>query len=225
MAIDDRNSKTGQTVFGIHDLWLFILSGLILNISPGPDTVYIVGRSTQLGWKGGATAALGIGAGGLVHVTAAALGISALLAASATAFTVVKLLGAAYLVYIGTKMLLFRQHGEGSGNGIDQRSISLTTVFQQGFITNVSNPKVALFFLAFLPQFIDTDSPFKVLAFLSLGLIFDFNGTLWNLLVAWLSARAAAVVRGMGRLHRWIDRALGTLFIYLGIRLAIAQRG
>jgi threonine/homoserine/homoserine lactone efflux protein len=211
-------------VFGIHDLWLFILSGLILNISPGPDTAYIVGRSAQLGWKGGATAALGIGAGGLVHVIAAALGISALLAASATAFTVVKLLGAAYLVYIGMKMLLSRD-GQGTGQEIEQRPISLTAVFQQGFITNVLNPKVALFFLAFLPQFIETHAPFKVLAFLSLGLIFDFNGTLWNLLVAWLSARVAIVVHNTGRVHRWIGRALGTLFIYLGIRLAVAQRG
>jgi threonine/homoserine/homoserine lactone efflux protein len=211
-------------VFGIHDLWLFILSGLILNISPGPDTAYIVGRSAQLGWKGGATAALGIGAGGLVHVIAAALGISALLAASATAFTAVKLLGAAYLVYIGMKMLL-SQDGKGTEQEIEQRPISMTAVFQQGFITNVLNPKVALFFLAFLPQFIDTYTPFKVLAFLSLGLIFDFNGTLWNLLVAWLSARVVIAVHSMGRVHRWIDRALGTLFIYLGIRLAVAQRG
>ena len=211
-------------MWGTHDLWLFVLSGLLLNISPGPDTAYIAGRSMQLGWKGGATAALGIGAGGLIHVTAAAVGMSALLAASATAFTIVKLLGAAYLVCLGAKMLLARRNSEGTGVDFNRHSIRLSTVFRQGFVTNVLNPKVALFFLAFLPQFIDADAPSKVLAFLFLGLLFDFNGTLWNLFVAWLSARAASAVRERRDLHRWIDRALGSLFIYLGIRLATAER-
>jgi len=178
----------------------------------------------QLGWKGGATAALGIGAGGLVHVTAAAVGMSALLAASATAFTFVKLLGAAYLVYLGAKMLLARRNSEGPGVDLNRRSIRLSTAFRQGFVTNVLNPKVALFFLAFLPQFVDADAPSKVLAFLFLGLLFDFNGTLWNLFVAWLAARTATAVGKSHHLHRWIDRALGSLFIYLGIRLAAAER-
>jgi len=212
-------------VFGVHDLLLFILSGLLLNVSPGPDTAYIVGRSAQLGWKAGVMAALGIGAGGLIHVTAGALGISALLAASATAFTAVKLFGAAYLVYIGTRMLLAGSNADQAGKLICQQSPSLAAVFWQGLITNVLNPKVALFFLAFLPQFIDSDVPSKVWAFLLLGLIFDFNATLWNMFVAWLSARAAASIRSAGRWRRWLDRALGTLFIYLGIRLLGAQRG
>src|SRR5882757_10079220 len=93
-------------MLGIHELWLFILSGLLLNITPGPDTAYIVGRSVQMGWRGGAAAALGISAGCLVHVFAAAIGLSALLAASSVAFTAIKLLGAAYLFYIGIRMLL-----------------------------------------------------------------------------------------------------------------------
>jgi threonine/homoserine/homoserine lactone efflux protein len=113
--------EKGGAVFGIHDLLLFILSGLLLNISPGPDTAYIVGRSTQLGWTGGATAALGIGAGVFIHVTAAALGISALLAASAMAFTAIKLVGAAYLVYIGTRMLLTQSKGDQAENKLGSR--------------------------------------------------------------------------------------------------------
>jgi threonine/homoserine/homoserine lactone efflux protein len=212
-------------VFGTHDLWLFIVSGLLLNISPGPDTAYIVGRSTQLGWQAGVTAALGIGAGGLVHITAAALGISAALAASATAFTAIKLVGAAYLLYIGTRMLLA---GKGSRLPDETRSapsISLASIFRQGFFTNVLNPKVALFFLAFLPQFVDVHAPSKVLALLLLGLIFDVNGTLWNVAVAWLSARAATMVRGRGQVRRWVDRAIGALFVGLGIRLAVLQQG
>jgi threonine/homoserine/homoserine lactone efflux protein len=212
-------------VLGTHDILLFILSGLLLNVAPGPDFAYIVGRSTQLGWKGGVTAALGIGTGVLIHVASAAMGISALLAASATAFTIVKFFGAAYLVYIGTKMLLTQGKSYQSQLSVQSASVSLAMVFRQGFITNVLNPKVALFFLAFLPQFIDTDASSKVLAFLVLGLIFDLNGTLWNVLVAWISARAARTIHETPQLHRWIDRLLGTLFIYLGIRLALFQRG
>ncbi len=92
-------------MLGIHDLWLFVLSGLLLNITPGPDTLYIVGRSSAQGWRAGAVAALGIGGGALVHICAAALGLSALLAASATVFTAVKLIGAAYLVYVGISLI------------------------------------------------------------------------------------------------------------------------
>jgi threonine/homoserine/homoserine lactone efflux protein len=212
-------------MFGTHDLWLFVLSGLLLNISPGPDTAYIIGRSIQLGRKAGVIAALGIGTGVLVHVTAAALGISALLATSATAFTAVKLLGAVYLVYIGTKILLGQWKPNRTQDSFVRPTASLSIVFRQGFLTNVLNPKVALFFLAFLPQFIDAEASSRILAFVFLGLVFDFNGTLWNILVAWISARAASFVRGMDQVHRWIERAIGTLFIYVGIRLAVIQRG
>jgi hypothetical protein len=119
---------------------------------------------------------------------------------------------------------LARRNSEGTGAEFDRRSISLSTRFRQGFVTNVLNPKVALFFLAFLPQFVDADAPSKILAFLCLGLLFDFNGTLWSLFVAWLSARAASAVRRRRVLHRRIDQAVGSLFIYLGIKLAAAER-
>ena len=210
-------------MLGTHDLLLFVMSGLLLNISPGPDTAYIVARSTQLGWKAGLSAALGIGTGVLVHITAAALGISALLAASATAFNLVKLLGAAYLLYLGTRMLLGRSDVSRVAKSVP--SATLAQVFRQGFMTNVLNPKVALFFVAFLPQFIDADAPSEIMAFLLLGVIFDFNGTLWNILVAWFSTRAATIIRNIGQFDRWIERALGSLLIYLGIGLAFTQRG
>lgn len=219
-----RSSHHWRINVGIHDLWLFVLSGLLLNISPGPDTAYILGRSAQLGWRGGATAALGIGTGILVHVTAAAAGVSALLAASAAAFTIVKYLGAAYLVYIGARMLLARSRGEEPGPNLDCGATRLSVVFFQGFLTNVLNPKVALFFLAFLPQFVDADAPSKALALLFLGLLFGFNGTLWCLFIAWLSARASAAFRKNRKAHDWINRTLGSLFIYLGLRLAAAER-
>src|SRR3954451_25056941 len=160
---------TEVSMLGLHDLWLFILSGLLLNITPGPDTAYIVGRSVQMGWRGGAAAALGIGAGCLVHVFAAAIGLSALLAASSAAFTAIKLLGSAYLFYIGIRILLAHPTAKDDAPtiGIAGR-LSLRQVFWQGALTNVLNPKVALFFLAFLPQFVAADAPSKALAFIAL---------------------------------------------------------
>jgi threonine/homoserine/homoserine lactone efflux protein len=210
-------------MLGIHELWLFIISGLLLNVTPGPDTAYIVGRSVQLGWRGGASAALGISAGCLVHVFAAAIGLSALLAASSAAFTLVKWTGAAYLCYMGVKMLLSRQQAPVADMATGSGAILLRQVFLQGALTNVLNPKVALFFLAFLPQFVAADSPHKAAAFMLLGLIFIFNGTLWCLGVAAFAARAAGRIRQSGQALRWINRALGGTFVYLGVRVAMLQ--
>jgi threonine/homoserine/homoserine lactone efflux protein len=209
-------------MLGIHELWLFVVSGVLLNISPGPDTAYVVGRSLQIGWRGGAAAALGISSGCLVHVFGAAIGLSALLMASSAAFTLIKWAGAAYLCYVGVTMLLSRQlppAEEAVGRGV----ISLRQVFWQGALTNVLNPKVALFFLAFLPQFVDADAPHKAVAFLSLGLIFVVTGTLWCFGLAAFAARAAGRIRQSGRAMLWINRALGGLFVYLGVRIAALQ--
>ena len=219
-------------MLGIHELGLFVISGLLLNITPGPDTAYIVARSVQMGWRGGMAAALGIAAGCLVHVSAAAIGLSALLAASSVAFTLIKWFGAAYLCFIGVTMLLSRSRAAAAnaaeGDAISQRRISLRQVFWQGALTNVLNPKVALFFLAFLPQFVAADSPHKAMAFALLGLIFVCNGTLWCLGVAAFAAKAAGRLRQSGqgpfnRVFRWINRALGGLFVYLGVRVALLQ--
>jgi len=206
---------------GIHEFWLFIVSGLLLNVTPGPDTAYIVGRSVQLGWRGGATAVLGVSTGCLVHVFAAAIGLSALLAASSAAFTLVKWAGAAYLCFLGVRMLL--SQAAASDPASASGAVSLRQVFLQGALTNVLNPKVALFFLAFLPQFVDADSPHKAVAFLLLGLVFICNGTLWCLAVAAFAARAAGRVRHSGRALLWINRTLGGLFVYLGVRVALLQ--
>jgi threonine/homoserine/homoserine lactone efflux protein len=209
-------------VFGTHDLALFVVSGILLNITPGADTLYIVSRSAASGAKAGAVAALGIGAGCFVHIFAAALGLSAILAASATAFLVVKLVGAAYLVYLGVAML--RSGVKHAASAAPLPAAPISRIFAQGVLTNVLNPKVALFFLAFLPQFIDADAPHKALAFVLLGAIFNINGTLWNLLIAWLaSGLGRRLVAGSGAVT-WLNRALGGLFITLGVRLALAER-
>jgi threonine/homoserine/homoserine lactone efflux protein len=208
-------------MLGIHDIWLFLLSGLLLNITPGPDTAYIIGRSLQIGLRGGVAATLGISAGCLVHVFAAAIGLSALLAASSTAFTIVKWIGAAYLVYTGIQMLRYRTPEASVETTDDKPAIRLSQVFWQGVLTNALNPKVALFFLAFIPQFVDADSSSKGLAFTVLGMLFIATGTTWCLGVAVFAASAARRVRQSGRAVVWINRAIGGVFVYLGIRVAL----
>ncbi|MEA3142401.1 MAG: hypothetical protein QOK23_4570 [Gammaproteobacteria bacterium] len=210
-------------MIGTHDLWLFVLSGLLLNITPGPDTLYIVGRSSTQGWRAGAVAALGIGAGTLVHICAAALGLSAILAASATAFTAVKLIGAAYLLYVGVSLIRSAGRAQSSSVTVVPKPASIRGIFLQGFFTNVLNPKVALFFVAFLPQFVGADASSKPLAFLFLGVVFDFNGTLWNLMVAWSAARLSTKLAPSAAFRRWFNRCVGTVFVFIGIRLALTH--
>lgn len=218
-------------MFGIHDLTLFIISGLLLNIMPGPDSLLIMTRSATQGWRAGSAAALGIGAGTLVHVTAAALGLSALLSASATAFTVVKWVGAAYIVYIGIGMLRSRLQSDGEQAAAAQQAqakaavrLPFRKIFFQGFLTNVLNPKVALFFLAFVPQFISADSSNKPLAFIILGCIFDFNGMLWCHGLALFTAFASARLKVKPLVSLWLNRVTGGLFLALGLRLALAEQ-
>src|SRR5450756_722141 len=174
-------------MFGIHDLTLFLLSGLLLNITPGVDFLYVLGRGASRGFGAGVWASLGIGAGCCVHIVAAALGLSAVLASSASAFTVVKWIGAGYLFYMGVSMLTQRG-GLKVSLPVAPGQTTMARIFWQGFATNVLNPKVALFFLAFVPQFIDVHSPSKVQAFVLLGALFNFTGTAWNVLVAWAAA-------------------------------------
>lgn len=216
-------------MFGTHDLPLFVLSGLLLNITPGADSLFIITRSVTQGARAGAVAALGVSVGCCVHVIAAALGLSALLATSASAFTVIKLIGAAYLVYIGVSLLRTRAAvaliNELENESSDQRlpASSMSAVFAQGFLTNLLNPKVALFFLAFVPQFIDSGATDKTLAFLFLGAVFNFNGLLWCLLLAWSAARVSAIGLGQGA-ALWFNRGVGALFVFLGLRLAMTRQ-
>jgi threonine/homoserine/homoserine lactone efflux protein len=208
-------------MLGIHELWLFVISGILLNVTPGPDSVYVIGRSLQMGWRGGAAAAIGISCGCLFHVTAASVGLSALLMASSTAFALLKFVGAAYLLVTGVQMLWSRPAIPGAASA--GAPTPLDRVFWQGVLTNALNPKVALFFLAFLPQFVAADSQAKPLAFLALGLIFITTGTLWCLLLAAFASRAADRLRQSEGVIGWINRALGGLFIYLGIRVALLE--
>ena len=210
---------------GTQHLWLFIVSGLLLNITPGPDSLFIMARSATQGWRAGVVACWGIGAGTCVHVLAAALGLSALLATSATAFTVVKIAGAAYLAWIGIGMLRSRGDGATAPSAQDvSRVVAYRDIFRQGFLTNVLNPKVALFFLAFVPQFIAPDASSKPLAFIVLGVIFDLNGMLWCHSLALFTAFASHRLDVGPAVGRWLNRTMGAVFVALGARLALASR-
>lgn len=243
-------------MLGIHDFWLFVASGIVLNVTPGPDTLYIVGRSVAQGRRAGAVSALGISGGCVVHTIAAAVGLSALLAGSAAAFAAVRYAGAVYLVYLGARLVCGRENRglrRGQAAGATQatatpghtrgwlptpnpplatpnldlvqaesphHNVPAWAVYRQGLLTNVLNPKVALFFLAFLPQFVDPHSPHRTAAFLLLGLVFVFNGTVWCLGLAWFGAAVSRRLRDRPASGRWLNRASGAVFIGLGVRVA-----
>lgn len=205
-------------IFGIHDFPLFLASGLLLNLTPGPDTAYILGRSIAQGRAAGLASAFGITIGSIFHTSAAALGLSAILATSVVAFRAIKLIGGAYLIFLGIKMFLERQGDWGLPTQF--RRSTTAAAFRQGILTNVLNPKVALFFLAFLPQFIDPASTAKVPAFIALGLTFVTTGTIWCLILAWFAASFSARLRANQTIAQWLNRAVGSLFVFLGARLA-----
>jgi threonine/homoserine/homoserine lactone efflux protein len=207
---------------GIHDLWLFLLAGVLLNITPGQDMALIIARSTQYGTRAGIAAALGVGVGAFVHIFAAAIGISTLIVASALAFTVLKWIGAAYLLYLGIQLVRSSFLHRPPTATPPLLSSGLRYVFLQGILTNALNPKVAMFFLAFLPQFVDADAPSKVTSFITLGLLFDAIGTAWNVAVAWFAGKFATS-NAYVRIKAWLERALGALFVLVGIKLALTE--
>jgi RhtB (resistance to homoserine/threonine) family protein len=208
-------------MLGIHDFLLFLASGILLNLTPGPDTAYILGRSIAQGRTAGVASAFGIMVGSIFHTCAAALGLSAILAASAWAFTAIKLIGGCYLLFLGIRMLFQRAEQLHVPSGFRRRTSA--AAFRQGVLTNVLNPKVALFFLAFLPQFIDPASPTKIPAFIVLGFTFVTTGTIWCLVLAWFSAIFTERLRTNRTITRFLNRAVGSLFVFLGVRLATSK--
>jgi threonine/homoserine/homoserine lactone efflux protein len=211
-----------MTMFGIHDLTLFIISGLLLNIMPGPDSLLIMTRSATQGWRAGVAAVLGIGTGTMVHVLAAAVGLSAILATSATAFMVVKYIGAAYIIYMAIGLL--RSKPGAAASRVDVPALPYRKIYAQGLLTNVLNPKVAIFFLAFVPQFIDAGAPHKAIAFIILGCIFNINGMLWCVSLALFTAFASARLKLNPLVSTWLNRVTGGLFIWLGVKLALSKQ-
>ena len=209
-------------MFGIHDFGLFLGAAILLNLTPGPDTVYILGRTIAQGREAGIASAFGISLGSIFHTCAAALGLSAILATSAVAFGAIKLLGGAYLIFLGIKMILDRRKQLSLPSSFRRRTTS--AAFRQGILTNILNPKVALFFLAFLPQFIDPGSNAKIAAFISLGLTFVTTGTIWCLVLAWFASAFSKRLRTNETISQWLNRTAGALFVFLGVRLATAKQ-
>jgi threonine/homoserine/homoserine lactone efflux protein len=213
---------TVPPVLGIHQYWLFIATAMLLILTPGQDTFFILGRSLSGGRAAGVAAALGISVGSVVHTFAAALGLSALLATSQYAFMAVKFAGAAYLIYIGIRALVTRSALPGEMGG--DVNGGNWPAFRQGVVTNLLNPKVALFFLALMPQFIDAGSGQKVAAFLVLGLSFVTLGVIWCVVLAIAAAKLRGVFLRRPSMANVLNKVAGTLFVALGLRLATARQ-
>lgn len=208
-------------MFDASSLVTFVAAGLLLNVTPGPDVLYIVGRSLSQGRTAGIVSALGIAVGCLVHVAAAALGLSTLMVTVPAAYDVVRLAGAGYLVWLGVGAL--RSHPRHLTLG-ELAPVSMGTIFRQGMLTNALNPKVALFFLAFLPQFTDAARGPLALQFVLLGLLFIANGLVVCVGYAVAASALGSWLTSRFEVHAWLNRAMGALFVALGVRLALATR-
>lgn len=209
-------------MLGIENLPVFIAACLLLNVTPGQDTVYIVTRSVAQGRRAGMVSVMGIMTGILVHTLLAALGLSALLAASAWAFALVKLLGAAYLVWLGLSMVL-RARAEAVVDLATPAPQPLGVIYRQGLLTNLLNPKVALFFFSFLPQFVDPAVDSRMLSFMLLGGILFCTGSLWCLFLAYSAAAVTSRLRRGHASAAWLKRITGGIFMLLGLKLALSR--
>ncbi|WP_417835633.1 LysE family translocator [Thalassospira tepidiphila] len=209
----------------------FLIAALLLNISPGPDMAYIVGQTAVHGRKIGLFSSLGVISGAFVHVLAATFGLSAILATSALAFAIVKWIGVAYLVWLGIGALRSSfaksetaAHSDEPAAPISTKPMTAFGAWRQGVMIDVLNPKVAIFFMAFLPQFIDPTRGNGAVQFLVLGLMVLLIAFVVEGMLVLAVASAAGRIKGSRKLGAWLNRALGGMFIALGIRLAISQQ-
>ncbi|PYE38543.1 LysE family translocator [Psychrobacter fozii] len=217
-------------MFGIENYLGFILAAILLNLTPGTDSMYIITRSISQGQTAGFYSVLGITSGILVHTLLASLGLSVLLANSPTAFMLVKYIGAGYLCYLGVKMLMSKQQPliasslQGSEKPTSIKPIDHWQIYKQGVLTNTFNPKVALFFLAFFPQFIDSSYAYGMLSFLMLGLTFAVTGFIWCLCLALLASKFGKKLRENPKIESMMNKISGVVFMGLGIKL-LTEKG
>ena len=202
-----------------NELWIFLGAAVLLNVSPGPDVIYVVSRTVAQGRRAGFLSSIGVCSGALVHVAAAAFGLSVVLATSALAFMIVKYLGAAYLVYLGLRALMSRSGIDLDTQGVNRRA-SGWRIFRDGVIIDVLNPKAAIFFMAFLPQFVKPESGYVTLQFFALGLIVIAVALIWEGLLVLLANRLTRRLRASQTFTRWLNRTLGAVLTALGLRLA-----
>lgn len=204
-------------LFTTTNLTLFITASLILLLTPGPNILYIMGRCINQGRSASFVSVLAVQTGSFVHITAAALGLSAILVSSALAFEAVRLLGAAYLVYLGIRSLRERNHPA----TLDATPVSLRSIYQQGLMVSVLNPKTALFFFAFFPQFIDPSAGAVPLQMMLLGLLYVVLGLCVDGLYAWTAFTASRWLRGNQQFQRRQRYFSGVVFIGLGLSMAL----
>ncbi|WP_264553876.1 LysE family translocator [Flavobacterium sp. N2038] len=208
---------------GIINYETFILTGLLLNITPGNDTIFILSRSMAQGKKAGIMSVLGIATGSLIHTALAAFGLSIIIAKSILVFNIIKYAGAAYLLYIGFKMLTDKTRLD-TDKLISEDSIDLKKIYRDGVITNVLNPKVALFFISFLPQFIDQHATNTIVPFIKLGVTFTITGTIWCLILANFASIIFSKLKHNKKLSNYVNKTCGGVLIALGIKIALTTK-
>ncbi len=209
-------------MFYIQNIYLFFIASLLLNLTPGNDMIYVASRSISQGAKAGIISALGVFIGCFVHITAAMVGLSIIIMKSAFLFKIIKFAGAGYLIYLGLKALLTKS--KFNKNIMALPPTDKWKLLKQGIITNALNPKVALFFLSFLPQFIQVNSPFYQMQLFALGLWFAIQGTLVLVIVAWLVAKASNFIKSNQKIWRLQKKITGIILIGLGIKVALSSK-
>ncbi|PFC02039.1 homoserine lactone transporter [Bacillus cereus] len=202
-------------MYGIINYEVFLLTGILLNLIPGADTMYIVGRSISQGRKAGVYSVFGIITGSLVHTLFVAFGLSIILTKSVVLFNIIKIIGVIYLVYLGIKMVLDKTNVDFQASS---NKLNIRKIYIQGLLTSLTNPKVSLFFIAFLPQFIDTKASGPI-PFIILGLTFTATGLLWCLFVAYFSSYVTKKLRGNQKVGMILNKVTGMIFIGMGLKL------
>ena len=207
---------------GIENYLGFIIAGIIMNLTPGADTIYIITRSIAQGKKAGIYSVLGIGSGAIIHIILAGFGLSVILAKSILLFNIIKWIGASYLIYLGIKMLLDKSKLF-AAEKTEFEKTDLWKIYRQGFLTNVLNPKVAIFFLSLLPQFIKPEYVDSSIPFFILGLTFLTTGTIWCLFLAYSASFMTDTLRKNDRIGKIMKKVSGFVFIGLGLQLLIKR--
>jgi len=210
-------------VYGIDNYVVFVLSGILLNLTPGNDTIYILTRSISQGRKAGVFSVLGISTGGLTHTILASLGLSVVLSRSIVLFNIIRFAGAGYLIYMGMKTFLSKTRSF-EGPVYIEKGVDCRKIYTQGYLTNLFNPKVALFFLSFLPQFISPNSGHSPVPFLILGCTFLTTGTIWCMVLAFAASALSNALRKNPKIGSIMQRLCGVVFVGLGLKIALERR-
>jgi len=205
-------------MIGIDNYIGFLIAGIIMNLTPGSDSIYIITRSVSQGRKAGIYSVLGIGSGAIVHIILAAFGLSSILAKSVLLFNLIKWIGAGYLIYMGFKTL-FDKSDLFENNKTEFETVNLTKIYKQGFLTNLLNPKVAIFFMSLLPQFIEPEFANNSTPFLILGLTFLATGMSWCLILACSASYMTKTLRQNDTIGKIMKKVSGFVFVTLGMQL------